>query len=44
MRRRGGAVDGMGPMEMFAAEPVDLIQVPRDTGSDSLLASAGQIR
>lgn len=36
-------MDGIGPMEMFAAELVDLVQVPRDTGSDSLLASVGQI-
>lgn len=35
---------GIGSMEMFTAELVDLVQVPRDTWSDSLLASVGQMR
>lgn len=29
-------------MEMFAAEMVDLAQIPQDTTSDSLLTSVGQ--
>lgn len=43
-RKMGGAVDGVGPMEMLAAELVDLVQVPWDTGSDCLLELAGQIQ
>lgn len=35
-------MDVLGPIEIFAPELVDLVQIPQDTGTDSLLASVGQ--